>query len=660
MIKKWGRFAFCALVISLSFYTLPYHSLDSHPIERTLSASLPQIDLNQTASLKLAFLGIPSDYVNQSTLLSFLPQTFDQFQYPNPYTITWSLNYSFFFCPFPQNISDSLLNNSFRSGGETYFNTILLDGLVPQTENLDSPKCGYLLAFMWIPNATGHSWFYVQERPDLFLNRTDYINGVPSQTWIFPSNFGGLRRALYFDISETMELAPTQSTVTSTIAELVSNSLGDMFHNLLGSTDPRWVEADLQNYQNYTVRILWLNGTGGQLPLEGIPASFEDLMPWTNWTLTIETRPADSELNDFIESQTVELSPPATYSYLLSNGTNFTIEAQRSVLWNPLENSGENDPVNQYFFNHVKDYFGLTDLDDKSVIPVVLLQLDNDTAFGGYFQGGVSWFPHNVIIVAFQGSVMTGLGESGPVLLADLLRHEIGHWLSLSHYSSDYGSGYPKIICPMSFMLTNEFCAFSKDARARMSFISFYDATIGLLSKNQTKAAILEGELNDSLQSFYDWDYTKAVEGISSIHFSLDTTPPNIVNVLQSPPKDNVSPYDEVEVNATVTDDLSGVKRVTLNYTCNNGTWNAVDMTNLEGNIWNASIPAFSAGTNVTYAIIAEDNFNNLITSQEMGLEYEYHVIPEFSIFLILPGLIAATLLATVTRRRRNSKSLKS
>jgi hypothetical protein len=649
----------CDLVLILLLFEATYQSMGLFVVGETVCTfNLPEINMNQTANMKLAFLGVPSEYINQSQLLSLLPQTVGQFPYPS--TITWALNFSLASYPFPGNVSDSLRNNAFYSGGSAYFNITLLDTLLSQFQDPAIPECGCLLVFMWIPNATCHSWFYVQERPDLFLNRTDYINGVPSQTWVFPSNFGGLRRALYFDMSETMELAPTQSTVTSTIVELVNNSLGDMFHNLLGATDSRMIAADLQNYQNYTVRILWLNGTGGQLQVEGIKESFEDLMPWTNWTMTIETRPADNALNDFIESQTAELSTAATYSYLLSNGTSFTIEAQRNVLWNPFENSGENDPVNQYFFNHVKDYFGLTDLDYKSVIPVVLLQLDNDTAFGRSFQGGVSWFPHNVIIVAFQGSVMTGLGESGPVLLADLLRHEIGHWLSLSHYSSDYGSGYPKIICPMSFMLTNEFCAFSKDARARMSFMSFYDATIGLLSKTQAKAAILEGELNDSLQSFYDWDYTKAVEAISSIYFSLDTSPPNVVNVLQSPSKDNVSPSDEVEVNATVTDDISGVKRVTLNYTNQNGTWKAIDMTNIEGNIWNAMIPAFPYGTNVTYAIIAEDNFNNLIASQEMGLEYQYHVIPEFAVFLVLPSLIIATLLATVTRRRRNSKSLKS
>jgi hypothetical protein len=413
------------------------------------------------------------------------------------------------------------------------------------------------------------------------------------------------------------------------------------------------ITADIQKYQNYTVKILWLNGTGEQLPLEQIQRSFEDLMPWTNWTVTIERKPADNALNDFIESRTTQLATPLSYSAVLSNGSSFTIEAERNVEWNPYENSGENDPLNQYFFNRVRDYFGLTDLDDQSIIPVVLLQLGNDTAFGGGYQGGVSWFPHDVIIVAFQGSALTGLGESGPILLVHLLRHEIGHWVSLIHHSTAFDLGYPKIICSMRSM-TNEFCAFCKDARARMSFISYYNATIELLSKNQTKAMILKNELNNALQSFYNWNYAEALDSIASIYFALDTIAPNIINVLQTPYQNNVFPEDEVKVNATVTDDLSGVKRVILNYTNQNGTWNAIHMTNAEGNIWNATIRAYPYGTNVTYTIKAEDNFNNVVTSQEMGQEYQYYIIPEFPSFLILPISIAAMLLTGIACRKRS------
>jgi hypothetical protein len=83
-------------------------------------------------------------------------------------------------------------------------------------------------------------------------------------------------------------------------------------------------------------------------------------------------------------------------------------------------------------------------------------------------------------------------------------------------------------------------------------------------------------------------------------------------------------------------------------------------MTNIQGNIWNAKIPAFPYGTSVTYIIVAEDNFSNVISSQEMGFEYRYNVIPEFSSFLILPICIAATLLVNIVHRRKNLKSIQS
>jgi hypothetical protein len=597
----------------------------------------------------LAFLGVPSEYINEGLLSSLLPQNLEQFANPN--TINWTLNFSSAFYSFPENVSSLLRQNSFVLGNSAYFNATLLDDLLTQFEDLAIPERGYLLTFMWIPNATGHSWFYVQDRPDLFLNRTDYFNGVPSEYWVFPPNFGGLRRAMYFDISDVMKASPSETLMTETVATRIKNSLSDIFTDLGGSVDPRMIAADIQTYGDYSVRILWLNGTGEQPPLEQIQESFQDLMPWTNWTVTLQTKPADSELNAFIKSMTTELSTPINYTAVLSNGSSSTIEAIRSVEWNPYEDSGEYDPVNQYFFNHVRDYFGLTDLEDKSVIPVVLLQLDNDTAFGGAYQGGVSWFLHNTIVVAFQGSALTGLGESGPLLLVHLLRHEIGHWVSLIHHTSVSGSDHPKVICSMR-SLTNEFCAFCKDARARMSFISYYNATLGLLSKDQSEAAAIEKELNTSLQSFYDWDYVKAVDTISSIYFSLDNTPPNIIGVLQTPGADSVLPSDEVYVSATVTDDLSGVKNVILKYTNYEGAWIAIDMTNIEGNIWNATIPAFPYGTNVTYTIMAEDNFNNAITSQEIGFEYSYRVIPEFSFFVLLI-LIAATLMLILTGKIR-------
>ena len=138
-----------------------------------------------------------------------------------------------------------------------------------------------------------------------------------------------------------------------------------------------------------------------------------------------------------------------------------------------------------------------------------------------------------------------------------------------------------------------------------------------------------------------------------------DSTPPVIENVYQQPPSDSVYPDDKVVVYANVTDDLSGVKQVILNYTTNNGTWFSIEMTILEDTVYNATIPGFPYCTNVTYVIIAEDNANHTITTVDMGYAYQYHVIPEFPSSLILPLFMTTTLLAAIFCIRKQKSKLK-
>jgi len=129
------------------------------------------------------------------------------------------------------------------------------------------------------------------------------------------------------------------------------------------------------------------------------------------------------------------------------------------------------------------------------------------------------------------------------------------------------------------------------------------------------------------------------------VYFADDTTPPNMANVSQVPSKTNVWPEDEVNVNASITDNLSGVKKVMLKYTNGNGTWTTVEMAKTEGLIWSATIPSFPYGTNITYTITAEDNVNNTITSQEMGYTVQYHAVSEFSAPWLLPSFMITVLL---------------
>jgi hypothetical protein len=300
-------------------------------------------------------------------------------------------------------------------------------------------------------------------------------------------DFGGLQRSLYFDLSSVIQEYPPDvltSVLTQTVEEKIAYGLSDVFTGLLGEVDPRWIAADTQEYRDYSVRILWFNGTEGQSPVDcdQICASFEDLMPWTRWNVTVETKLADKQLDDAIENRTSELGTPLNYTILLSNGTQLTIVSQKNVAWPMSLQYPETDPLSQYFTDNVKDYFNLTDLQDKSVIPVVMVQTDNDTAFGGSpFGAGVSLFPDNVIITGFQGGVIQTFGEIARFILTGLVTHETGHWVSLSHHDS--GDGDPKIICSMRTAFY-DFCAFCKDARARISFISYYNSTITLLTKN--------------------------------------------------------------------------------------------------------------------------------------------------------------------------------
>jgi uncharacterized protein YegL len=132
-----------------------------------------------------------------------------------------------------------------------------------------------------------------------------------------------------------------------------------------------------------------------------------------------------------------------------------------------------------------------------------------------------------------------------------------------------------------------------------------------------------------------------------------DTTPPNITDVHQHPTADNVYPTDTVQAYANVTDDLSGVKQVTLSYTTGNGTWFNVTLSNLVGYQYNGTIPQFAQGSTITYVLIAEDWAGNTITTQQMGYSYQYQVIPEFQSPLIVLTLMATTLAAIIAARKR-------
>jgi hypothetical protein len=182
-------------------------------------------------------------------------------------------------------------------------------------------------------------------------------------------------------------------------------------------------------------------------------------------------------------------------------------------------------------------------------------------------------------------------------------------------------------------------CFLKSDGSIIIEFSLFQNSPLVSMSGNGLVAAI-GGPGWDSLYVF---------------RMMIDSTPPLIENPHQDPASDSVYPDSEVMIYANVTDDESGVKRVTLNYTstADPGTWIAMDMTNLEGNVYNGTIPPFPYGTNVTWVIIAEDNLNNTISTEEMQLLFKYQVIPEFASWIILPLFVMTTLLTAIAVKKR-------
>jgi len=170
------------------------------------------------------------------------------------------------------------------------------------------------------------------------------------------------------------------------------------------------------------------------------------------------------------------------------------------------------------------------------------------------------------------------------------------------------------------------------------------------LAGNTTLSGLADGvhELT-VITDFTDSDASESV----TVWFTVDTGPPTLTDVTELPVNVNGTLEDGVKINATVTDAVSGVKQVVLNYTIDNVTWVTAEMTKLDGNIWNSTIPAFPHGTNVTYAITATDLAGNTITSEDLfGQPNQYQVLPEFTSWLILPLFLTATLIVTVYRKK--------
>jgi len=151
--------------------------------------------------------------------------------------------------------------------------------------------------------------------------------------------------------------------------------------------------------------------------------------------------------------------------------------------------------------------------------------------------------------------------------------------------------------------------------------------------------AISDGKytLNVTIQNIHNLSQTVAQPDA----IIVDNTPPLIQDVRQIPPAYTVQPDDQVQVNATVKDMLSGIDEVNLLWRIGHDEWNNITMDKIIGDTYKGVIQAFENCTTVHYKIEAIDKAGNYNADDNAGEFYTYHVIPEFPSTIVLTFLFA-------------------
>jgi len=214
---------------------------------------------------------------------------------------------------------------------------------------------------------------------------------------------------------------------------------------------------------------------------------------------------------------------------------------------------------------------------------------------------------------------------------------------------------YPYILSPknITYNVDSVELIFTLNEPSSLIYYSLNDQSNVTISGNVTISSLADDVYSVTV-------YAKDTAGnwitLEPAYFSVDTTTPVISGVVQAPLANEVQPNNSVVVNATVFDELSGIKRVTLKYTVTSTT-RYLEMANVGGNIWSYTIPEFPDGEEITYAIIAEDNAGNTITTEQMGQTYEYQVIPEFPSWALLLFALCTVAVVLVVYKQKLCKT---
>ncbi len=151
-------------------------------------------------------------------------------------------------------------------------------------------------------------------------------------------------------------------------------------------------------------------------------------------------------------------------------------------------------------------------------------------------------------------------------------------------------------------------------------------------------------------------DEINTADNVYILNFTInpDYEKPRIETPIQDPPSESVQPFQNVKVKVNVTDYESGVRNVTLCYSVNYGEWKTKPMTlNETLGLYEAEIEGYEAETTIAYYIVAYDNAGNREVSDNNGYCYQYHVIPELPLNIILPLFMLTTVITTVLLKKK-------
>jgi hypothetical protein len=133
-----------------------------------------------------------------------------------------------------------------------------------------------------------------------------------------------------------------------------------------------------------------------------------------------------------------------------------------------------------------------------------------------------------------------------------------------------------------------------------------------------------------------------------------DNSPPEILDISKIPSSPEERQPLELKVNAT--DIQTGVVKVFLNYSVNDGEWRIIGMRLDEGSNWNGiwvgSIPAQPPNNNVRYEIVVVDAAGNVVRSSTQS----YELINPLN---TIPILLAVSIIAAIILIRYGRKIIK-